>query len=374
MYEMLLQTFDAGNYFRILCEETDVGRNWSVYATKDLHPIDEYNVFLIDHAWTFRPHQARAQLEELPQLVERMTHLLDIDVIIDLTSEENVSVSESDNEVTTDECERVIMEQKLEASAQGKTLPRLESVDARLCSAVKEEPSAIDKILSNMWKYIQTYTVMLKQVGSLVIAATVVLFPKTLWLFPEMDEESMPLWYIMDEFGVRISHSETPNVKVVPLYFIPQKAAYSVVFLTKEVRDGEEICRDFADNALSRLHPEWRPFLLIPWLEHEFELKEELNREPADEIFFMSGRSLDVLPKEDAQQESLEAIKKRDLSLPLRVYADDLQLIEKLSAVKCEETANWRAADFAVHLHEEVLVFVFVVLLLEVELHLEKDI
>lgn len=42
----------------------------------------------------------------------------------------------------------------------------------------------------------------------------------------------------MDEFGVRISHSETPNVKVVPLFFIPENAAYSVVFLIKEVHDG----------------------------------------------------------------------------------------------------------------------------------------
>ncbi|KIH63543.1 Tubulin-tyrosine ligase family protein, partial [Ancylostoma duodenale] len=203
-------------------------------------------------------------------------------------------------------------------------LPRLESVDARLCCAVKDENSIVDRILSDMWKHIQTYTVRLKQ---------------------EVDEESMPLWYIMDEFGVRISHSETPNVKVVPLYFIPENAAYSVVFLTKEVRDGEEICRDFADNALNRLHPEWRRFLMTPWLEHELALSEVIEREPIDENFFLSGRTLDKLPEDAAQQKSFEAIKNRDLSRPIRIYADDLQLIDNLSTVKYEEIANWCAAD-----------------------------
>ncbi|EYB89711.1 hypothetical protein Y032_0228g2856 [Ancylostoma ceylanicum] len=318
--KLMQQTFDAGNYFRILCEETDTGRNWSVFATKDLHPVDEYNVFLIDHAWTFRPHEARAQLEGLPQLVERMKNLLDIDV-----PECECEESESENEVTTDEQERKIVQEKLEASAREKApLPRLESVDARLCCAVKDENSIVDRILSDMWKHIQTYTVRLKQ---------------------EVDEESMPVWYIMDEFGVRISHSDAPNVKVVPLYFIPENAAYSVVFLTKEVRDGEEICRDFADNALSRLHPEWRRFLMAPWLEHGLALNEVIDREPADENFFLSGRTLDKLPQEAAQQKSLEAIKNRDLSRPIRIYADDLQLIDKLSAVKYEEIANWCAAD-----------------------------
>ncbi|RCN47063.1 WD domain, G-beta repeat protein, partial [Ancylostoma caninum] len=131
---LVRQTFDAGNYFRILCEETDTGRNWSVFATKDLHPVDEYKyacfigVFLIDHAWTFRPHEARAQLEGLPQLVERMKNLLDID-----DPEDECKESDSENEITTDEQERKIVQEKLEASAREKApLPRLESVDARL--------------------------------------------------------------------------------------------------------------------------------------------------------------------------------------------------------------------------------------------------
>ncbi|KAK6023758.1 Tubulin-tyrosine ligase family protein [Ostertagia ostertagi] len=307
--KLMQQTFDAGNYFRILCEETDEGRNWSVFATRDLHPVDEYNIFLIDHAWTFRPHQARAQLEEHPQLADRMARLLDL-----TADDECVFVdhqSDSDEDVmTTDEQE----------AFETAPIPRPESIDARLCYVVKQNDTVVDEILRKMWQYIQTYTVRFK---------------------PEVDEEGMPVWYIMDEFGVRISHSDTPNVRVVPLYFIPHNAAYSVIFLTKE----EEICRDYADNALARRQPDWRRFLLVPWLEKEFELKEEIQRHPPDENFFISGRSLDMLPSEAAQQVAAEAIKKRDLSRPLRIYADGLQMIESLSEVKYEEVSNWRNAD-----------------------------
>ncbi|KAJ1347230.1 Tubulin--tyrosine ligase-like protein 12 [Parelaphostrongylus tenuis] len=319
--KLMQQTFDAGNYFRILCEETDEGgANWSVFATKDLHPTDEYNVFLVDHAWTFQPRDARVQLEELPHLVERMKSLLDID-----GDDESVVGSVGENEITTDEQERLKIEQQLQASSNNSApLPRLESVDARLCYTVKETNSIIDKILRKMWKHIQTYTIKYKQ---------------------EMDEESLPLWYIMDEFGVRISHSDTPNVRVVPLYFIPHKAAYSVIFLTKPVADGEEICRDFADHKISREHPEWRNFLMMPWTEDELEDIGEIPREPPDENFFLSGRTLDMVPAESAQKVAAEAIKRRDFSGPLRIFADELQLIANLEEVNYVEVSDWRNAD-----------------------------
>lgn len=49
----------------------------------------------------------------------------------------------------------------------------------------------------------------------------------------------MPLWYVMDEFGVRIGHSTTPNCRVVPLLFVPQNVAYNVLFMTSKIdEDG----------------------------------------------------------------------------------------------------------------------------------------
>ena len=36
-------------------------------------------IYLIDHAWTYRPDQARAYLESMPSLLSRMATLMDID-------------------------------------------------------------------------------------------------------------------------------------------------------------------------------------------------------------------------------------------------------------------------------------------------------
>uniref|UniRef100_A0A158PCQ5 Tubulin--tyrosine ligase-like protein 12 n=1 Tax=Angiostrongylus cantonensis TaxID=6313 RepID=A0A158PCQ5_ANGCA len=294
------------------------GSSCRIFRT-DVVTLKIRNVFLVDHAWTFRPLHARAQLEELPQLVDRMKSLLDIE------GDDECNESVGENEITSDEQERLKVEQQLQASSNScelrlcwmrlhvfgcpliillaAPLPRLESVDARLCYSVKENNSVVDEILQKMWKYIQTYTLKYKQ---------------------EMDEEGLPLWYIMDEFGVRISHSDTPNVRVVPLYFIPHNAAYSVIFLIKPVAD-EEICRDFADHVISREHPEWRDFLMLPWVEIELE---------------HSGRTMDMLPSESTQK-----------------VAATLQLIENLKEIDYVEVSDWRNADviwLRRHFHEFV--------------------
>ncbi|VDP23483.1 unnamed protein product [Heligmosomoides polygyrus] len=148
-----------------------------------------------------------------------------------------------------------------------------------------------------MWRYIQTYTVRFKQ---------------------EVDEEGMPLWYIMVEFGVRIAHSHHPNVRVVPLFFIPHNAAYSVMLFTKEISEGEKVSRDYAAHCLGRRQPEWRPFLMVPWLDEDLDIDEEMQRQPPDENFFVTGRTLEPLPSEADQLVAAEAIRKRDLSRPLR--------------------------------------------------------
>jgi len=37
-------------------------------------------IFLIDHAWTYRPDQARAHLQSMPSLLSRMAALMNVDV------------------------------------------------------------------------------------------------------------------------------------------------------------------------------------------------------------------------------------------------------------------------------------------------------
>lgn len=42
--------------------------------------LPSFSIFLIDHAWTFRPQIARRQLHEIPGLLDRICNVLNIEV------------------------------------------------------------------------------------------------------------------------------------------------------------------------------------------------------------------------------------------------------------------------------------------------------
>lgn len=64
-----------------------------------------------------------------------------------------------------------------------------------------------------------------------------------------MDEESV--WYVMDEFGTFIEHSDLPNVKVMPILYMPsgkiddQTISYSIIWPLKDLGLGEPLYRDY---------------------------------------------------------------------------------------------------------------------------------
>lgn len=66
-------------------------------------------IFLVDHAWTYKPHEARKHLQQIPGLANRMSKLVEID---------------DDNQ-----CEEIVV------------------------------PETIEKILNKLYLYSQTYTV-----------------------------------------------------------------------------------------------------------------------------------------------------------------------------------------------------------------------
>ena len=56
-------------------------------------------------------------------------------------------------------------------------------------------------------------------------------YANTYWVGNARDaEDRVPVWYILDEFGSRIQHSHSPNVRVVPFVCVLDGAAYSVLF------------------------------------------------------------------------------------------------------------------------------------------------
>uniref|UniRef100_A0A914V9A3 Tubulin--tyrosine ligase-like protein 12 SET-like domain-containing protein n=1 Tax=Plectus sambesii TaxID=2011161 RepID=A0A914V9A3_9BILA len=271
--KLMGEVFDAGDYFQIICEESaDDGRkNWQVVLTKDLEANDPNGIFLVDHAWTFRPQLARRHLGEVPGLLDRMSAFLGHD----------------DDEA--------------------------EEVDPR---------RRTDRVLRDLWRHAQTYTI--RRPGATT------------------DEDQMPVWYMADEFGSRIPHSDEPTVRMVPIYYAPQQIAFSLVFPLQSLKEGDLVTRDYADSATARARPNWRHLLLHPWTPIDISHQSMENVEPTED-FFLSGRTMDELPSGTVVRNV--PIKLEDSDLKLKIFADDFQLIKHLIHVQYEVVEDMKDAD-----------------------------
>lgn len=106
------------------------------------------------------------------------------------------------------------------------------------------EESQIDDVLPLLWKFNQTYSVPSGD------AAT--------------NGVSTPVWYVLDEFGSSIHHSDNPNIATIPFFYQPLGVTFNVMWLLKDVEYGERIVRDFAHGETD---PIMRSCKLLPWRE-----------------------------------------------------------------------------------------------------------
>lgn len=71
------------------------------------------------------------------------------------------------------------------------------------------EKGLVEEVMRAKWKYANTYWV-----GN-----------------AEWAEDRVPVWYVMDEFGARVQHSDgEANVRMVPFISTVDGAAYSLLF------------------------------------------------------------------------------------------------------------------------------------------------
>ena len=52
------------------------------------------------------------------------------------------------------------------------------------------------------------------------------------------DDELIPLWYLMDEFGSRVAHSDEPNVAFENFYYVKGGLMVTVMFLLHDLKYG----------------------------------------------------------------------------------------------------------------------------------------
>lgn len=174
-----------------MCQRLDI----RIYSQDtNCHPYSD--IFLIDHAWTTKPETSKAQLLDNPQLVERLTSMMDIQVDEEVEEEEEEQATDGEvvsknPDLEVDETmvqlvasqgnvsERrakialqneggdiiaALMSLTLHADHDAQGLKNLEGAiggqvrrDKEAKAAERKKLDTIDKIMIEMWKFSQTY-------------------------------------------------------------------------------------------------------------------------------------------------------------------------------------------------------------------------
>lgn len=189
---------------------------------------------------------------------------------------------------------------------------------AKLMGCVEEVPQdqMMEYVSKQMWNYSQTYAV----------ANNVQV------------EDRLPVWYVMDEFGSAIQHSDNPNFRLIPFVFCPEQVAYSILFPVCDIEFNEEVTRDFIEGCLHK-DEECRKALLLPWFPCKFTDHSFVQVEPPPE-YFLNGHEAESLP----DLKSLEGsnVSKKGV---LKVYAVYKYIHEYLKHPAFTFTDNENEAD-----------------------------
>lgn len=180
--------------------EDEITQNYSVIALKDISVNDPNNIFLVDHAWTFKFNTARIALQEIKGLKERLMECFGIRVQ-DLLDEEGSDYIGS---------EAGDIKPKSHRSSESKADEDYDSDHSFAPSSIGElDEKIINALLDKLPEFMETYTVKTQK--------------------SVIDENDVAVWYLLDEFGLRISHSVTPNFSMNPFFYISEteRAAYS---------------------------------------------------------------------------------------------------------------------------------------------------
>ncbi|XP_070579900.1 tubulin--tyrosine ligase-like protein 12 isoform X4 [Ptychodera flava] len=110
----------------------------------------------------------------------------------------------------------------------------------------KDRNDVIELVIQEMWKYNQTYSIQNQEFSA---------------------EDKLPVWYIMDEFGSHIRHSDQPTFKTAPLFYMPNQICYTILWPVKDMDYADEVTRDFASEVRD---PVLRKIRLSPWQPADF--------------------------------------------------------------------------------------------------------
>ncbi|CAF1312335.1 unnamed protein product [Rotaria sordida] len=130
-----------------------------------------------------------------------------------------------------------------------KSIPNLYERMASLMNVNSEtKDDGIELILQRMWKFNQTYALASAQINP----------------HPDAEIVQAPYWYVMDELGSSIRHSDTnANVCCTSFFFVPTQTMFTLLYpIVRIEQPYTEIFRNFVDDNSSILI---RNIKLLPW-------------------------------------------------------------------------------------------------------------
>mmetsp|Transcript_5503 Transcript_5503/g.5024 ORF Transcript_5503/g.5024 Transcript_5503/m.5024 type:complete len:213 (+) Transcript_5503:352-990(+) len=116
--------------------------------------------------------------------------------------------------------------------SQQNPLVSLQSINNVPIKVLNRAERAVEKqvrrIMNDIWRYVGTYRLVTEE---------------------QMDEES--IWYVMDEVGCSMTHSDVPNIAVHPFIYSPNgklddhTITYSICWPTVDLEEEDVIFRDY---------------------------------------------------------------------------------------------------------------------------------
>ncbi|ORY99370.1 tubulin-tyrosine ligase family-domain-containing protein [Syncephalastrum racemosum] len=251
---------------------------YSLHVKGDSSLKKHGDIFLIDHAWTTKPEDAKKELLEAPGLLERLENLMDIEKP-DLEESED---EDEDHEVD-DEAIRLVSEQAHVSHAQAKealAAEKYEVVNAimrltmdedfkketeRLQEQVMGQLIASGKAQEKEDKVAKEKEERRKKREADWMAARVHQVTEAMWgylqtySFSVLQQNGQPAtqtaWYINDEVGSALAHSSDPNMVCLPFIFSRGASGmmpYSVMFPIKDIAPGEILTIDMVPKKIER--------------------------------------------------------------------------------------------------------------------------
>ncbi|XP_068442719.1 tubulin--tyrosine ligase-like protein 12 isoform X2 [Clinocottus analis] len=192
-------------------------------------------------------------------------------------------------------------------------LPRMAALVGVDFHGEAPDPDTVELVMERMWKHNQTYK-----------------------LSQGSPEDKVPVWYIVDEFGSRLQHSDQPSCSMAPFFYVQGGVAYSVLWPLQDLQEGDEVTRDY---TYGEADPLVRRCRLLPWIPADLEGVSSVTTEPPDSYY----EAIVLANKEELPVE-IQPYTVPDDKI-LKVYSDLSQVTNNLTHPRFQLTEEEEEAD-----------------------------